>query len=91
VLAMRRLKREYHSIMQPKADVDRSRFPHFDQRRQLPASGQRSAGPQATFHAPTDHEGKNANRAVHLIPTRRHAGCLVASLPASVAPAVRDR
>ena len=34
---------------------------------------------------------KNANERMHLIPTRRHAGCLVASLLASVAPSVRDR
>ena len=34
---------------------------------------------------------KNANGPVHLTPTRRHAGCLVASLPASVAPTVRGR
>ena len=31
------------------------------------------------------------NGPVHLTPTRRHAGCLVASLPASVAPTVRGR
>jgi hypothetical protein len=34
---------------------------------------------------------KNANGPVHLTPTRRHAGCLVATLPASVAPTVRGR
>jgi hypothetical protein len=33
----------------------------------------------------------NPNGPVHLTPTRRHAGCLVASLPASVAPTVRGR
>ena len=36
-------------------------------------------------------ENKTANGPVHLTPTRRHAGCLVASLPASVAPTVRGR
>jgi hypothetical protein len=34
---------------------------------------------------------KMPNEPVHLTPTRRHAGCLVASLPASVAPTVRGR
>ena len=34
---------------------------------------------------------KMANEPVHLTPTRRHAGCLVASLPASVVPTVRGR
>jgi len=34
---------------------------------------------------------KNANGAIHLTPTRWHARCLVASLPAPDAPAVRGR
>ena len=36
-------------------------------------------------------ESKKPNGPVHLTPTRRHAGCFVASLPASVAPPVRGR
>jgi ribosomal-protein-alanine N-acetyltransferase len=66
-LATVRPKRDNPSIMQPQADVDRSRFPHFDQRRQLAATFRRSARAQATFHAPSDHEMKYANKLVQLI------------------------
>ena len=71
-LATVRPKRESLSRMQPQADVDRSRFPHFDQRRQLAATFRRSAQAQASFHAIPDHEGKYANRAVQLIAGRHH-------------------
>jgi len=67
-LATGHLKRDNSSSMQPQADVDRSRYPHFDQRRQPAASWQGSA--QASFHAPLDHERKYANRAVQLIAGR---------------------
>ncbi len=70
-LATHRRKREYFSSMQPQADVDRSRFPHFDQRRQLAASWHRSQRPKVTFHEPSDHERKSANRLVQLIAGRR--------------------
>ena len=66
-LATARPKRENPTSMQPQADVDRSRFPHFDQRRQLAATLQRSARAQATFHAPSDHKRKYANKLVQLI------------------------
>ena len=70
VLASVRPKREDRSNMQAEADVDRSRFPHFDQRRQHAATLQRSTRAQATFQAPPDHEEKSANRAVQLIAGR---------------------
>jgi len=66
-LATVRPKRESLSRMQPQADVDRSRFPHFDQRRQLAATFRRSAQAQAAFHALLDHEMKYANKLVQLI------------------------
>jgi len=67
-LAMCRPKRENLSSMQPQADVDRSRFPQLDQRRQLAALRAGSSRLQATFHAPLDHETKYANEPVDLIP-----------------------
>ena len=69
-LATVRPKRENFSSMQPQDDVDRSRFPHFDQRRQLAATLQRSARAQASFHAPSDRERNYANRLVQLIAGR---------------------
>ena len=66
-LATVRPKRENFNSMQPQADVDRARFPHFDQRRQLAATFQRPARAQASFHAPSDHERKCANKLVQLI------------------------
>ena len=68
VFATIRPKRENSSNMQPEANVERSRFTHFDQRRQLAATSQGPA--QATFHAPSDHKRKSANRAVQLIAGR---------------------
>ena len=79
-LATVRPKRDNFSSMQPQADVDRSRFAHFDQRRQLAACWYRTARPQATFHARLDHERNYANRAVQLI-----AGRLVFRAEANVA------
>ena len=40
---------------------------------------------------PSAPKNNRHNEPMHLTPTRRHAGCLVASLPASVAPSVRGR
>ena len=40
--------------------------------RRMNSTLQRSARPQATFHAPSDHEGICANRAVQLIAGRHH-------------------
>ena len=69
-LAMRRPRRESFSSMQPQADVDRSRFPHLDQRRQLAALRAGIFRLQARCHAPLDHETNYANRLVQLIAGR---------------------
>jgi len=71
-LATARPKREYSSSMQPQADVDGSRFFHFDQRRQLAALRAETSPTQARLHAIPDHEEKCANRAVQLIAGRHH-------------------
>ena len=67
-LAMCRPKRENFSSMQPQAVVVGSRSLRRDQRRQLAALRAGTSRPQATFHAPLDHETNYANEPVDLIP-----------------------